>query len=462
MLGIGRLDRCAQRAQFASHLGRRGGRRRRGCDVIEEGRRRGAFTFERRFVVGQFLVLRFQSTDRGHHFVEFGAQSRRICFEIGNDPGVHHLTPIAFVGTATFDQQHGDSSCSFTQLLDAHQFVAETTLAPSRQFGFGGHHVGVEFGQESAKFFFLAPGFGAVTGQRLEASTESGDLTSAEEQSQGIQLGDQITMTTCGFGLTLERPQLTTHFAQQVLNSKQRPFGGFETPFGFLLALAKLQNAGGFFDDGSTIFGTRVQHRVDLPLTDDDVLLATHTGVGQQLLNIEQSARDAIDAVFALTGSIEHTTDADLGDIDGQQSHRVVEGEGDLCSPEGRTLGRSGENDVVHLLGTHRTGGLGAENPRNGIDHIGLTGTVGTHHHGDPRFEVHHGVVGEGLEAFEGERLEKHDAPTLVHRGRSVPSLFVPSLWLFSHGPSVTADRRRTNWTCARRWSLTPRTPDRN
>ena len=44
------------------------------------------------------------------------------------------------------------------------------------------------------------------------------------------------------------------------------------------------------------------------------------------------------------------------------------------------------------------------------------------HDHSDTGLEVHHGVVGERLEAFEGEGLEEHGDLTLVHRGRSDPS----------------------------------------
>ncbi len=41
----------------------------------------------------------------------------------------------------------------------------------------------------------------------------------------------------------------------------------------------------------AAVLGTSVQHRVDLALADDDVLLAADTGVAEQLLHVEQAAR---------------------------------------------------------------------------------------------------------------------------------------------------------------------------
>ena len=151
------------------------------------------------------------------------------------------------------------------------------------------------------------------------------------------------------------------------------------------------------------------------------MLLTAHAGVGQEFLHVQQTTGDAVDAVFALAGSIEHAADADLGHVDGQQTHGVVEGERHLGTAERRALGGAGEDHVVHLLRAHGAGSLGTEHPRDGVDDVGLARSVRADHHGHPGLEVHHGVVGEGLEAFEGERLEKHDVWTLVHGGCPAP-----------------------------------------
>jgi hypothetical protein len=48
-----------------------------------------------------------------------------------------------------------------------------------------------------------------------------------------------------------------------------------------------LQHTGRFFDDGAAFFGSRLEHCVELALTNDHVLRATDTGVREQFLDIE-------------------------------------------------------------------------------------------------------------------------------------------------------------------------------
>ena len=57
------------------------------------------------------------------------------------------------------------------------------------------------------------------------------------------------------------------------------------------LRRAELQHAGGLFDDRPALLRSGVEHRVDLALAHDHVLLSTDTGVAEQLLHVEQPAR---------------------------------------------------------------------------------------------------------------------------------------------------------------------------
>ena len=227
-------------------------------------------------------------------------------------------------------------------------------------------------------------------------------------QLQCTQLGNECTVTACRISLTLEWLQLATHFAQKILRAQQVRLGAFETTLGLLLALAVLEYARCFLDDRATILGTRVEHCIDLTLADDDVLLATHTGVGEQILHVEQPARHTVDRVLALTTAKQRAADGDLAELERQEPGAVVDGEDDLGAAERRTLRSAGKDDVVHLLAAHRRGGLRAEHPCNGIDDVALARPVRTDDDGDPRLELHHRGVGKGLEALHGERLEEH------------------------------------------------------
>ena len=103
-------------------------------------------------------------------------------------------------------------------------------------------------------------------------------------QPQRAELGDEITVATRRVGLTLEGLQLAAHLTQQVLQAEQARLGRLEPALGLLLAAAVLEHAGGLFDDRPAVLGPGVEHRVDLALRDDHVLLATDAGVGQAAL----------------------------------------------------------------------------------------------------------------------------------------------------------------------------------
>ena len=175
-----------------------------------------------------------------------------------------------------------------------------------------------------------------------------------------------------------------------------------------LSTTAVLEDASSFLDDRSAIFRAAVEHGRQLTLTHDDVLLATHPGVAEQLLNIEQPTRHTVDGVLAVTGPEQGSHDGDLGEADGQHPGVVVDGERNLGTAQRRALGGTGEDDVFHLVGADGFAGLGPQYPGHGVHDVGLARSIGPHHHRDPRLEIEGGGVGEGLEAFEREGLEEH------------------------------------------------------
>ena len=98
---------------------------------------------------------------------------------------------------------------------------------------------------------------------------------------EGGQLGDDIVVAASRVCLLFERPNLAPNLAQQVLEAVEVLLGGGQAALGPLLALAVLEDPGRLFDDRPPILGLGVEHVVDPALGDDDVLLATNTGVGK-------------------------------------------------------------------------------------------------------------------------------------------------------------------------------------
>jgi hypothetical protein len=130
--------------------------------------------------------------------------------------------------------------------------------------------------------------------------------------------------------------------------------GGGEAALGLLLALAVLEDAGGLLDDEAALLGAGVEHGVDLALADDDVLLAADAGVGEQLLDVEQAARHAVDGVLAVAGAEQVRVIVTSVNSIGSRPEELSMVSAHLGPTERGPLGGAGEDDVVHLLGAHR------------------------------------------------------------------------------------------------------------
>ncbi len=126
--------------------------------------------------------------------------------------------------------------------------------------------------------------------------------------------------------------------------------GRLEPAFALLFAATVFEYARGLFDDRAAIFGPGVEHRVDLALGDDHVLLTPHAAVAQQVLDVEQATRHAVDLVFAVAGAKQPPRDRDLFEFDRHEPGAVVKGDRDLGPAELLHRGGAGEDDVVHLL----------------------------------------------------------------------------------------------------------------
>src|SRR5207302_10625067 len=129
----------------------------------------------------------------------------------------------------------------------------------------------------------------------------------------------------------------------QVLYAGEVALGGGQPALGLLLPPAELQDPRGLFDDEPAFLGAGVEHGIDLTLADDDVLLATYARIGQELSDVEQPARHAVQRVLAVAVAEQRAGDRHLGEVDREQVGGVVDGETDLGPPQRWTLGRARE-----------------------------------------------------------------------------------------------------------------------
>ncbi len=345
--------------------------------------------------------------DRG----ELLAHVRGFGHQRFDDPFVGHRRELAVEAPAPLGHQVHQTAAAFAQGLGAGEDVGDVVVARNRERVLGLEHLRVERTQLHAHVLFALREIAARVDPLALAAAELLDLASGEMEPDRVDLGDEPVVAASRVGLAFERPQLPADLAQQIGEAQEVAFGRLEPAFGLLLALAELQDPGRFLDDRPAVLGSRVEHRVELALADDDVLLAADAGVGEEVLDVEQPARDAVDEVLRLTGPEEHPGDRHLGELDRQQPRGVVDRERDLGPPERRPIGGAGEDDVVHLGAAQRPGALGAEHPRDRIHDVRLARPVGADDDTHPGFELERGLVREGLEALQRQRLEEQEGP---------------------------------------------------
>ena len=247
---------------------------------------------------------------------------------------------------------------------------------------------------------------------RLLVGAEGRQLASPQVEAQVEQLGGQVAVAAGGVGLLLQGLQLAADLPQQVGEADQVGLGAVQAALGLLLAAAELEDAGRLLDDQAAVLGAGVEDGVEVALGHDEVLLAPDAGVGEQLLDVEQPAGHAVQGVLALARRAEQRAgDRHLVELDRQEPGRVVDGEADLGPAQGGTPAGAGEDDVVHLGRADGSGALGAEHPGHRVHHVGLAAAVRADDDSDPRFELQGGGLGEGLEALQGQRAQKHRCP---------------------------------------------------
>ncbi len=161
----------------------------------------------------------------------------------------------------------------------------------------------------------------------LEAIANGTQPLPAEPKPQSPPLRSRLLMTLRRPRLPLQRAHQTVLLGQQVLEAHQVVVGRFEAPNGPVAALAVLDDPGGLLDDGAVLLGAGVEHAVDSALAHENMLVAAHTAVGEELLDVEQPTRRAVYLVLTGAVPIQPTRDGDLGQIQRQAAGAVVESE---------------------------------------------------------------------------------------------------------------------------------------
>ena len=235
----------------------------------------------------------------------------------------------------------------------------------------------------------------------VELAVQVDEVVGEQAKPRVSQFGLYAGGSAGDLGLPAERLELAAQLRGQVGQSGQVGLHRLELAKRLLLALAVLEHTGRFLDEAAAILRTRLQDRVELALSDDDVHLATDARVGEQFLDVQQPGRVAVDLVLARAVTEHPPGDRDLGVVDRQGAVGVVDRQGDLGAAERRARCRAGEDDVFHLAAAQRLRTLLAEHPGDCVDDVALARAVRADDGRDAGLETQRRRRCEGLEALE-------------------------------------------------------------
>ncbi len=250
------------------------------------------------------------------------------------------------------------------------------------------------------------------------AGVEPAQLLATQPQPQRPDLGAHRVVPVRRPGLTLQRAEPLALLGEEIGQPGDVEVGLFQPPHRAVAPAPVLGDAGRLLDDGAVLVGAGVEDVPDLPLADQDVLVPAHSAVGEDLVEVEQPARRAVELVLGGAVAEQPPGHRQLVDVERQEPVPVVEGEGHLGPTQTGPGGGPGEDHVVHAGGAQRLGRLGPHHPGEGVDQVGLARPVRPDHDVDPGVELEPGPGGERLEADERQCLEEH-GPVSIPRGYS-------------------------------------------
>ena len=263
----------------------------------------------------------------------------------------------------------------------------------------------------------LRPGRRLLGAQSLAALPRSretlgqrADLPTGEVEADGPELLGQPAVAAGGVGLALEGLQVAAHLLHEVAEALEVDRRRLQAALGLLLALAVLEDPGRLLDDGPPVLRPGLEDGVEAALADDHVLGAAHAGVGQQLGDVEEPARLAVDGVARLAVLRQAAGDRHLAGGDRDEPRPCCRGRDTSARPP-PALRRAGKDDVVHLA-AHAERPLGAEHPGHGVDDVRLARAVGADDHGDAGLELERRRSAKDLKPLTVSRFRNIAGPT--------------------------------------------------
>ena len=176
-----------------------------------------------------------------------------------------------------------------------------------------------------------------------------------------------------------EAPDLGLDLGDEVLHPLKVHRRLFQSPLGAVLPVAVEPDPRRLLEERPALVGAVGEEEVDHLRLDHHAGVAAEPGAAQQVLDVAEPDRRAVEQVVALARAREPPGDDHLAVRDREVAVAVVEEEGDLGDVDRPAGRRALEDHVLHLPAAEQPGRLLAQHPAHRVGDVGLAAAVGAH-----------------------------------------------------------------------------------
>jgi hypothetical protein len=234
--------------------------------------------------------------------------------------------------------------------------------------------------------------------RRLERAERLGELPVLQGAPGQAQVAQAVPEPLVAHRLRRLAPQasdLAGDLADHVGDPRQVLVGQRELAHGLPALALVLGDPRRLLEDRAPLLGLGGEDLVDLALGHDRVAGPAYAGVHEELMDVLQPARLAVEQVFALAVPVDPPRDLDLVEFAAELLLALRQEHRDLAHLGGPARVGPLEDDVLHLSAAKRLRALLPEHPADRVGDVGLAAAVGPDHGGHAGLEHEGRWIGE-------------------------------------------------------------------
>ena len=226
------------------------------------------------------------------------------------------------------------------------------------------------------------------------------------------------------FRLRPQRFHTAFELVEDVPQAKEVFLRGLQAALGLELAVAVLGDPRRLLKDFAALGALGADDLGDLALPDDRVAVPPEPRVHEELVDVLEAHRRAVQPIFALPRAVELATDRDHVAVAGERAVGVVDREQHLRVALRFARLRAAENDVLHLAAAQRLRRLLPQHPAHRVRDVALARAVRPDDGRDAVVEAELCAVGEGFEPLylQAAKTQCHTSFISIARPESLPS----------------------------------------